>query len=108
LLKSKIADLGKILDLNKKQKKELITNFENINSTRDKNLSGNEMNEFDIKNQKFENYENGSNIPSKKGEIKIKNIKLKEREKYIEKIKAKYKVKRSPISEDNININEFE
>ena len=108
LLKSKIADLGKILELNKKEKKQLITNNKNINSSNDKNLNGNEMNEFDIKNQKFENYENGSNIPSKKGEIKIKNIKLKEREKYIEKIKAKYKVKRSPISEDNININEFE
>ena len=108
LLKSKIADLGKILESNKKEKKQIITNFENINSSNNKNLNGNEMNEFDIKNQKLENYENGSNIPSKKGEIKIKNIKLKEREKYIEKIKAKYKVKRSPISEDNININEFE
>ena len=108
LLKSKIADLGKILESNKKEKKQIITNFENINSSNNKNLNGNEMNEFDNKNQKFENYENGSNIPSKKGEIKIKNIKLKEREKYIEKIKAKYKVKRSPISEDNININEFE
>ena len=108
LLKSKIADLGKILESNKKEKKQIITNFENINSSNNKNLNGNEMNEFDIKNQKPENYENGSNIPSKKGEIKIKNIKLKEREKYIEKIKAKYKVKRSPISEDNININEFE
>jgi hypothetical protein len=108
LLKSKIADLGKVLESNKKEKKQIITNFENINSSNNKNLNGNEMNEFDNKNQKFENYENGSNIPSKKGEIKIKNIKLKEREKYIEKIKAKYKVKRSPISEDNININEFE
>ena len=108
LLKSKIADLGKILESNKKEKKQIITNFENINSSNNKNLNGNEINEFDIKNQKLENYENGSNIPSKKGEIKIKNIKLKEREKYIEKIKAKYKVKRSPISEDNININEFE
>ena len=108
LLKSKIADLGKILESNKKEKKQIITNFENINSSNNKNLNGNEMNEFDIKNQKLENYENGSNINSKKGEIKIKNIKLKEREKYIEKIKAKYKVKRSPISEDNININEFE
>ena len=108
LLKSKIADLGKILESNKKEKKQIITNFENINSSNNKNLNGNEMNEFDIKNQKPENYENGSNIPSKKGEIKIKNIKLKEREKYIEKIKAKYKVKRSPISEDNININDFE
>ena len=108
LLKSKIADLGKILESNKKEKKQINTNFENINSSNNKNLNGNEMNEFDNKNQKFENYENGSNIPSKKGEIKIKNIKLKEREKYIEKIKAKYKVKRSPISEDNININEFE
>ena len=108
LLKSKIADLGKILELNKKEKKQLITNYKNINSSNDKNLNGNEMNEFDIKNQKFENYEIESNIPYKKSEIKIKNIKLKEREKYIEKIKAKYKVKRSPISEDNININEFE
>ena len=108
LLKSKIADLGKILESNKKEKKQINTNFENINSSNNKNLNGNEMNEFDIKNQKLENYENGSNIHSKKGEIKIKNIKLKEREKYIEKIKAKYKVKRSPISEDNININEFE
>lgn len=108
LLKSKIADLGKILESNKKEKKQIITNFENINSSNDKNLNGNEMNEFDIKNQKLENNKIGSNIPYKKSEIKIKNIKLKEREKYIEKIKAKYKVKRSPISEDNININEFE
>ena len=108
LLKSKIADLGKILESNKKEKKQINTNFENINSSNNKNLNGNEMNEFDNKNQKFENYENGSNIPSKKGEIKIKNIKLKEREKYIEKIKAKYKVKRIPIDKDNININDFE
>lgn len=108
LLKSKISDLGKILESNKKEKKQIITNFENINSSNDKNLNGNEINEFDIKNQKLENNEIGSNIPYKKSEIKIKNIKLKEREKYIEKIKAKYKVKRSPIREDNININEFE
>ena len=111
LLKSKIADLGKILESNKKEKKEkkqIITKIENINSSNDKNLNGNEMNEFDIKNQKLDNHEIGSNIPYKKSEIKIKNIKLKEREKYIEKIKAKYKVKRSPLSEDNININEFE
>ena len=106
LLKSKIADLGKILELNKKEKKQLITNYKNINSSNDKNLNGNEIDEFEIKNQKFENYE--SNIPSKKGEIKIKNIKLKEREKYIEKIKAKYRVKRIPIDKDNININDFE
>ena len=108
LLKSKIADLGKILELNKKEKKQLITNYKNINSSNDKNLNGNEMNEFDTKNQKFENYEIDSNIPYKKSEIKIKNIKLKEREKYIEKIKAKYKVKRIPIDKDNININDFE
>ena len=108
LLKSKIADLGKILELNKKEKKQLISNSENVNFSDDKKLNGNERNETIIKSQKFENSEIGSNIPYKKSEIRIKNIKLKEREKYIEKIKAKYKVKRIPIEEDNIKINDFE
>ena len=108
LLKSKIADLGKIIELNKKEKKLLITNYENIKSSIDKNINGSEMNELDFKKQKLENSEIGTDIPFKKSEIKIKNFKLKERDKYIEKIKSKYKVNRIPIDEDNININDFE
>ena len=107
LLKSKISDLRRILELNIKEQKLLNNNYKSFDYLNEINI--NKIKDLDNKEDKIDINDIDKNIHFKKKNLKIKNINLNDREKYIEMIKRKYKVKSKVIrDEDNINFSNFE
>ena len=99
LLKSKITDLRRILELNIKEQRLLKQNLRYRNIHLNENNIN--KNNIDIKNEKFEISDIGKN-----NDLKIKDTK----KDYIDMLKDKYNVKKKVILQEDItiNANEFE
>ena len=103
LLKSKIADLRRILELNKKEQKLLNQNmrYKNNNNLNEKKLSRNNV--LDVKEEKFQISDIGKDITY------TNKVDKSNKSEYIDMLKEKYKVKNKVLQEEvSINPNDFD
>ena len=103
LLKSKIADLRRILELNKKEQKLLNQNmrYKSNNNLNEKKISRNKV--LDLKEEKFQISDIGKDIAY------TNKVDKSNKSEYIDMLKEKYKVKNKVLQEEvSINPNDFD